>query len=438
MDLHPDILRQLGRIRDLGVEMGLDDFGTGYASLTHLRRLPLSFVKIDQSFVQGLGIDQEDERIVSAVVDLAANLGLRSIAEGVETTAQRDRLHALGCDQAQGYLLGRPVPPDQVPAAIGDGPGDDVLHLNLQRLEDTAELGRALISRLPGAGLLIVDADLRILLADGDVHRDLPADVVGKRVDDVIPAEAWVRLEPRYRAALAGELQSFDFDFDALGSVTAHALRFAPIRDDAGVIGVMVLSQDITARVDGGPAAGRQRAPAALGAGGARRGRDRRRARRGPGAGQPHGLRDPRARARDGPRRPGLVTHACPPPAGAPAQDHRRSLEHRTRPRRPAHRAEGKLMTAIRPELTLFVSGASDLSARAIANATELCDVRLSGRYRLSVVDVHVDPDATSKSGVQAAPTLVRPSPLPMRRFVGDLADADAVLLRLGLADVGP
>ena len=76
-----------------------------------------------------------------------------------------------------------------------------------------------------------------------------PADVVGKRVDDVIPAEAWVRLEPRYRAALAGELQSFDFDFDALGSVTVHALRFAPIRDDADVIGVMVLSQDITARV---------------------------------------------------------------------------------------------------------------------------------------------------------------------------------------------
>ena len=124
-----------------------------------------------------------------------------------------------------------------------------MLHLNLQRLEDTAELGRALISELPGAGLLIVDADLRILLADGDVHRDLPADVVGKRVDDVIPAEAWVRLEPRYRAALAGELQTFDFDFDALGSITVHALRFAPIRDDAGVIGVMVLSQDVTARV---------------------------------------------------------------------------------------------------------------------------------------------------------------------------------------------
>jgi diguanylate cyclase (GGDEF)-like protein len=118
MDMHPDILRQLGRIRDLGVEMGLDDFGTGYASLTHLRRLPLSFVKIDQSFVQGLGTDDEDERIVSAVIDLAANLGLRSIAEGVETPEQRDRLRDLGCDQAQGYLFGRPMPSGEVPAAI--------------------------------------------------------------------------------------------------------------------------------------------------------------------------------------------------------------------------------------------------------------------------------------------------------------------------------
>ena len=67
------------------MQIGLDDFGTGYASLTHLRSLPLSFVKIDQTFVQGIGEDQADERIVSAVVDLAANLGLRSIAEGIET-----------------------------------------------------------------------------------------------------------------------------------------------------------------------------------------------------------------------------------------------------------------------------------------------------------------------------------------------------------------
>ncbi len=118
IDLTPVLVRQLVRIRDLGVEIGLDDFGTGYASLTHLRRLPLTFVKIDQSFVQGLGAEDEDERIVSAVVDLAANLRLRSIAEGIETQDQLDRLRALGCDQAQGYLLSRPMPAFDVPGAM--------------------------------------------------------------------------------------------------------------------------------------------------------------------------------------------------------------------------------------------------------------------------------------------------------------------------------
>jgi EAL domain-containing protein (putative c-di-GMP-specific phosphodiesterase class I)/DNA-binding CsgD family transcriptional regulator len=118
MDLRPDLLLQLKKIRDLGVEVGLDDFGTGYASLTHLRRLPLTFVKIDQSFVQGLGSDRDDDGIVSAVVDLASNLGLRSIAEGVETADQLSRLRELGCDQAQGYLFARPVPPDDVADAV--------------------------------------------------------------------------------------------------------------------------------------------------------------------------------------------------------------------------------------------------------------------------------------------------------------------------------
>jgi diguanylate cyclase (GGDEF)-like protein len=118
MDLDADLIAQLGRIAALGVQIGLDDFGTGYASLTHLRRLPLTFVKVDRSFVQGLGVDDEDERIVAAVVDLAANLGLRSIAEGVETDGQLRRLRELGCDEAQGYLFARPLPAAGVAAAI--------------------------------------------------------------------------------------------------------------------------------------------------------------------------------------------------------------------------------------------------------------------------------------------------------------------------------
>jgi len=118
MELRPDLLDQLTRIAATGVQIGLDDFGTGYASLTHLRRLPLTFVKIDRSFVRGLGADDEDERIVAAVIDLAANLGLRSIAEGVETIDQLRRLRELRCGEAQGYLFARPMAPVAVPTAI--------------------------------------------------------------------------------------------------------------------------------------------------------------------------------------------------------------------------------------------------------------------------------------------------------------------------------
>jgi circadian clock protein KaiB len=89
----------------------------------------------------------------------------------------------------------------------------------------------------------------------------------------------------------------------------------------------------------------------------------------------------------------------------------------------------------VRYELTLFVSGASDLSARAIANAKKLCDTHLVGRYELSVVDVHEDAAAALNSDVIAAPTLVRNSPLPVRKLVGDLSKTDKVLVALDLAD---
>jgi circadian clock protein KaiB len=89
-------------------------------------------------------------------------------------------------------------------------------------------------------------------------------------------------------------------------------------------------------------------------------------------------------------------------------------------------------------ELTLFVTGASDLSARAIANARQLCDIHLSGRVHLSVVDVHTDVDALRASGVVATPTLVRTWPLPVRRIVGDLSRTDRVLTALDLPAAPP
>ena len=84
-------------------------------------------------------------------------------------------------------------------------------------------------------------------------------------------------------------------------------------------------------------------------------------------------------------------------------------------------------------ELTLFVSGASDLAGRAIANARQLCEAHLQDRYRLSVIDVHENPVALLTSGVLATPTLVRNRPLPVRRVVGDLSQTNKVLAALGL-----
>ncbi len=99
----------LKRIHELGVGVAVDDFGTGWSSLRYLRQFPVDVLKVDRSFVAGLGRDAEDEAIVGAVIDLAHALGQAAIAEGVEDQIQLDRLRALGCDGAQGWLIGMPM-----------------------------------------------------------------------------------------------------------------------------------------------------------------------------------------------------------------------------------------------------------------------------------------------------------------------------------------
>jgi EAL domain-containing protein (putative c-di-GMP-specific phosphodiesterase class I) len=103
-------LEVMSRLAEMGVKMSIDDFGTGYSSLSHLKKMPVSEIKIDRSFVMDMMKNGNDEVIVKATIGLAHNLGLQVVAEGVENQELADRLRELGCDSLQGFFFSKPVP----------------------------------------------------------------------------------------------------------------------------------------------------------------------------------------------------------------------------------------------------------------------------------------------------------------------------------------
>jgi len=114
------IISQMLAIKKLGLRFSLDDFGTGYSSLSYLKYFPLSQLKIDQSFVRDILVDENDAAIARTIIRLADSLGLQVIAEGVETQEQKNILYEMGCEQYQGYLFSRPLPKNQIEDMLND------------------------------------------------------------------------------------------------------------------------------------------------------------------------------------------------------------------------------------------------------------------------------------------------------------------------------
>jgi len=118
MDDAHKAVEKLNRIKAMGLGLAIDDFGTGYSSLSYLQQFPLNTLKIDRSFVSGASDPAGNPEIIRTIVNLARTLGLRVVAEGVETREQLELLRTMGCDAVQGYLFSKPLPAKDVPLML--------------------------------------------------------------------------------------------------------------------------------------------------------------------------------------------------------------------------------------------------------------------------------------------------------------------------------
>jgi CheY-like chemotaxis protein len=231
-DQSADVLAALAAI---GVAMSIDDFGTGYSSLSYLKRLPLDELKIDKSFVDGLGQNDEDTAIVAAVVAMAHALDLHVVAEGVETEDQLQRLRTVGCDQAQGYHLAYP------------GPGEALTRL----LREEAFVGSTDATTAPPQD---VSEDVyhprRVLVVDDDPDMRLLARTslatVGFEVHEANDGASALEIATTVRP----DCVLLDVDMPGLGGVdVCRALRTDPTTSSATIV-MLTIHNDAGAKVE--------------------------------------------------------------------------------------------------------------------------------------------------------------------------------------------
>jgi PAS domain S-box-containing protein len=257
-------------LKEQGSRLALDDFGTGYSSLRHLQLLPFDELKIDASFVRSMTHTRESRKIAAAIVGLGNSLSLTTVAEGVEDQTIADMLLWLGCDIGQGWLYGRPVPPEQLPETLAErmnpappsistepcsAATDSNLPLRLEALptQRLAQLN-AIYDGVP-VGLAYLDRNLRYVSVNkrlAEMHNLPVASHLGRHIAEVIP-DKFPQYEPYLLSALNGiphtglEISYPDPHRPAV--TRTILLSFQPARDEVDeVVGVSISVVDITRR----------------------------------------------------------------------------------------------------------------------------------------------------------------------------------------------
>ncbi|WP_458097520.1 EAL domain-containing protein [Roseomonas sp. WA12] len=222
-------------LRGKGVRIVLDDFGTGHSSLTRLQALPFDEIKVDRSFVRSMGESRDSRKIVGAVISLGQSLGSAVVAEGVETESQAETLSRLGCDFAQGWLYGRPVPAEEVPAVLrarGEA-AQEPLHRHLSADQRLGKL-EAAYAAAP-TGLLFLDRTLRVLGANRHCASQLGLEaraMLGRPIGEIEPAIAAHAQSDLDRARRGEPIPPRLLPLPA--ARRTGLLAAAPARDDSG------------------------------------------------------------------------------------------------------------------------------------------------------------------------------------------------------------
>ncbi|WP_198152272.1 EAL domain-containing protein [Granulicella tundricola] len=256
------------QLKLLGVKLSLDDFGTGYSSLAHLQALPFDEIKIDRSFVSSMCCRRESMKIVAAVIGLGRSLGLTTVAEGIEESAQADMLRCLGCEVGQGWFYGRPVPIEELQAMLA------LSRPSSHRVGHTKQVPKqritSFLEALPAArhaqlqaiydgspvGLCFVDRELRYVSVN-QRHAQMngaPAEAhLGRTVREMVPEPFYEKVVPYLTRALGGEaIHGVELERrDHIKGVKCATIlsTYQPAQDENGeVIGVSVTVVDISDR----------------------------------------------------------------------------------------------------------------------------------------------------------------------------------------------